>query len=213
MIEFILKSLSRNNIITGDLLIIIAQIITSVQMVYEERYVSGMDIPALQAIGWEGVFGFSVLSCLLLPLYFIHVGPPFNHNASGTLENVLDALTQITNSPLLVVALSGTIVSIAFFNYAGISLTKDFSATTRMVFDSVRTLVVWMAALALGWQSFHGLQVLGFAALVFGMLLYNNVFVLQFYKRMVRAYRNRMNGGGDPMTENIVDREAGEIDA
>lgn len=39
---------SRNNIITGDLLIVLAQIITACQMVYEERYVAGMDIPALQ---------------------------------------------------------------------------------------------------------------------------------------------------------------------
>lgn len=39
---------TRNNIITGDLLIVLAQIITAVQMVYEERYVAGMDIPALQ---------------------------------------------------------------------------------------------------------------------------------------------------------------------
>lgn len=46
------SSYSRNNIITGDLLIILAQIITSVQMVFEERYVTSMDIPALQAVGW-----------------------------------------------------------------------------------------------------------------------------------------------------------------
>lgn len=38
----------RNDVITGDLLIVLAQIITAVQMVYEERFVSGMDIPALQ---------------------------------------------------------------------------------------------------------------------------------------------------------------------
>lgn len=48
------SSYSRNNVITGDLLIILAQIITAVQMVYEERYVAGLDIPALQAVGWEG---------------------------------------------------------------------------------------------------------------------------------------------------------------
>lgn len=41
---------SRNNVITGDLLIITAQIITAVQMVYEERFVAGLDIPALQGI-------------------------------------------------------------------------------------------------------------------------------------------------------------------
>lgn len=45
---------SINNVITGDLLIVIAQVITSVQMVVEEKFVAGLDIPALQAVGWEG---------------------------------------------------------------------------------------------------------------------------------------------------------------
>uniref|UniRef100_A0A2C9H8L8 EamA domain-containing protein n=1 Tax=Anopheles quadriannulatus TaxID=34691 RepID=A0A2C9H8L8_ANOQN len=47
---------TRNNVITGDLLIILAQIITAVQMVYEEYYVTALNIPALQAVGWEGKF-------------------------------------------------------------------------------------------------------------------------------------------------------------
>lgn len=50
--DFLTKSTdnshSRNDIITGDLLIALAQIITAVQMVYEERFVAGMDIPSLQ---------------------------------------------------------------------------------------------------------------------------------------------------------------------
>lgn len=46
----------KNDIITGDLLIIIAQIITACQMVIEEKFVSGLDLPPLQAVGWEGNF-------------------------------------------------------------------------------------------------------------------------------------------------------------
>lgn len=45
---------NKNDIITGDLLIITAQIITASQMVIEEKYVNGLDIPPLQAVGWEG---------------------------------------------------------------------------------------------------------------------------------------------------------------
>lgn len=60
-------------------------------------------------------------------------------------------------------SLSGTVVSIAFFNFAGISVTKELNATTRMVLDSVRVLVIWAVSLAVGWQSFILLQV-SFAA-------------------------------------------------
>ena len=55
---------------------------------------------------------------------------------------------------------TGNILSIAFFNFAGISVTRELSATTRMVLDSVRTLVIWAVTLALSWQDFQYLQVI-----------------------------------------------------
>lgn len=48
------ENFGRNSIITGDLLIVMAQIVTSVQMVVEEKFVNVQDIPPLQAVGWEG---------------------------------------------------------------------------------------------------------------------------------------------------------------
>ena len=74
-------------------------------------------------------------------------------------------------------AFSGTVFSIAFFNFAGISVTKEMSATTRMVLDSVRTLVIWGVSLAIGWQPFQALQLLGFAVLVTGMCVYNDIVI------------------------------------
>ena len=40
--------------LTGDLLIIMAQIIVAVQMVYEERVINRFVIHPLEAVGWEG---------------------------------------------------------------------------------------------------------------------------------------------------------------
>ena len=54
-----------------------------------------------------------------------------------------DAILQIHNSWAISLAIGGTILSIAFFNFSGISVTKEMSATTRMVLDSVRTIVIW----------------------------------------------------------------------
>lgn len=98
---------NRNDIITGDLLIVIAQIITAIQMVVEEKFVTGLDIPPLQAIGWEGVFGFSVLGLLQIPFYYIKAGKPFANNPRGTLEDSIDAFMQIGNSWELVFAILG----------------------------------------------------------------------------------------------------------
>ncbi|XP_071454976.1 solute carrier family 35 member F6 [Hetaerina americana] len=168
------ETLDKNNVITGDELIILAQIITASQMVYEEKYVSKYNVPPLQAVGWEGVFGFLVLSLLQIPFYYIYVGEPFSGNPRGVLEDVIDGFVQLSNNPLLVCAFVGTIISIAFFNFAGISVTKEISATTRMVLDSVRTLVIWVVSLALYWQQFHWLQVIGFILLIIGMYVYSD---------------------------------------
>ena len=77
---------------------------------------------------------------------------------------------------------SGTVTSIAFFNFAGISVTKELSATTRMVLDSVRTLVIWAVSMLIGWQEFYYLQLIGFCILLAGMMLYNDIIILPSIK-------------------------------
>lgn len=64
------------------------------------------------------------------------------------------------NAPEIFLA-AGNVLSIAFFNFAGISVTKELSSTTRMVLDSGRTLIIWVASLALQWQAFYPLQIIG----------------------------------------------------
>ncbi|KAL7888433.1 hypothetical protein AOLI_G00034070 [Acnodon oligacanthus] len=163
-----------SEVITGDLLIIMAQIIVSVQMVLEEKFVYKHNVHPLKAVGTEGFFGFVILSLLLIPMYFIPVSS-FSTNPRQVLEDALDAFCQIGHKPLILLALLGNTVSIAFFNFAGISVTKEISATTRMVLDSLRTLVIWVMSLALGWEKFHGLQILGFIILLIGTGLYNGL--------------------------------------
>ncbi|XP_075990720.1 transport and golgi organization 9 [Anticarsia gemmatalis] len=196
------ESKGRNSLITGDLLIIVAQVISACQMVYEEKYVAGLNIPSMQAVGWEGVFGFSVLSFLLVIFYWIPAPPHFDNNARGTVEDAIDGLIQIGNNPLLLIATLGTIVSIAFFNFAGISVTKEMSATTRMVLDSIRTFVIWMVSLSVRWQAFHWQHLVGFSVLIYGMCEYNGV---------VPRCRRAQPAQADPESQ-VVNTEAERID-
>ncbi|KAG0710752.1 Solute carrier family 35 member F6 [Chionoecetes opilio] len=121
-------------------------------------------------------------------MYFIPAGQ-FSGNERGTLEDAIDAFVQIGNSGLLALSLLLNIFSIAFFNFAGVSVTKELSATTRMVLDSVRTLVIWVFTLAVQWETFQYLQVInssqpiGFLILVVGMMLYNDILILPFMRQ------------------------------
>lgn len=98
---------SLNSIVTGDLLIVMATIVTASQMVWEEKFVNKHNVPALQAVGWEGIFGFVTLSLLLIPMYYIRVGPPFSDNPRMVLEDALDGFTQMKNNPVIIVAMTG----------------------------------------------------------------------------------------------------------
>lgn len=200
-----------NGIIAGDLLIIMAQIIVSVQMVYEERVINRRNIHPLAAVGWEGFWGAIVLGLLLIPFYYIKAGQ-FSHTAENRLENVPDAFKQMGNNPVIVAATVGNILSIAFFNFAGISVTKELSATTRMVLDSVRTLVIWAVTLGLKWQDFQGLQVVGFVLLILGMMLYNDIIImprvrvyLEKRRQMKELNANGGVGGVNEQNDDIAD--------
>lgn len=181
----------------GNLIIIAAQVIVASQMVIEERLISGYDIPALEVVGFEGVSGFILLSIALVVMYFIRkpdlfCPAPFpdcphaqcNHDH---FEDAIDAFVQIGNSPVILVASLGNIFSIAGFNFFGISVTKHLNAATRMVLDSVRTIVIWIVSVAVGWDRIDlsdpgfWTQLAGFIVLLFGTVVYNAIIRFPFF--------------------------------
>jgi len=164
------SSTNAPNPLVGDIIIICAQVVVAIQMVIEEKFISKYNVPPLQVVGWEGFWGFTILSCILVVMYYIPGSSAGNH-----FENTPDAIYQLGSSPIVLVAIVGNIVSIAFFNFFGISITKYANATTRMVLDSVRTIVIWAVDLIVGWETFQYLQVIGFILLISGTMLYNQV--------------------------------------
>lgn len=195
---------SANHQLLGDILIVCAQVIVASQMVYEEKFITKYNVPALQAVGWEGTWGFLCLATLLIPFYFIP--DPFGqkNNPRGVLEDAYDGLYQLSHNPYLATAFCGTVISIAFFNFAGISVTKEMSATTRMVLDSIRTLVIWGVSMAIGWQGFQALQLLGFLVLITGMCIYNDIVFAPLGRKLINLYRSRYNR----LEENVEDSDA-----
>jgi hypothetical protein len=123
----------------GNILIIVAQLIVAVQMVVEEKLIGGYDVPALQVVGLEGLFGFLMLSTVLVIMYWVpppafliptcmQIGTGSNPPLVPTpddykhkLEDTLDGFVMFKNNPLILAAVIGNILSIAFFNYFGAS--------------------------------------------------------------------------------------------
>ena len=61
----------ENYLLGSDFLIIISQIITAIQNIIEEKLLKKYKVPPLQAVDWEGLFGFIIICLLLLPMYLI----------------------------------------------------------------------------------------------------------------------------------------------
>ncbi|XP_039577488.1 solute carrier family 35 member F6 isoform X2 [Passer montanus] len=184
---------------TGDLLILLAQGIVSIQMVLEEKFIFSHDVHPLRAVGTEGLFGFSILALLLAPLSFIPAGR-LSGNPRGALEDPADAWCQIRRDPRILAPLLANVGSISFFNFAGLSVTRELSATTRTVLDSLRTLLVWALSLALSWEHFHALQIPGFALLLAGAALYNGL-----HRALRRAGNNGDTGNNNGDSGNSGD--------
>ena len=164
----------------GIVLILSAQVVVATQFTYEEKYIGKYEVPALLAVGWEGVWGFTMLMVILPVLQFVKVdGKP--------IEDSWEAMQQIANDYIIMLAMWGSVLSIAFFNFFGISVTKYMSATHRTMIDSARTLLIWAFALAVGWEKFLWLQAVGAVALIYGTSLYNHVFDLFGQKHLARC--------------------------
>jgi drug/metabolite transporter (DMT)-like permease len=197
-------------VLIGDILIVLAQIATAIQMCVEEKLMAMYPHPALKVVGLEGTFGFIILSLLLIPMYFIRPGGhPF--------ENAPDALVQVGNDFVIVIAMIGNALSIAFFNFFGISVTQQLSASHRMVLDSVRTLLVWIAGLALFGEQFLPGQLLGFFVLAIGTAMYNEIFKLPFFEypaASMVAIQNRVRTSSDlstSMTASLIKDECNNV--
>eukprot|EP00823_Brevimastigomonas_motovehiculus_P002571 TRINITY_DN1558_c0_g1_i1.p1 TRINITY_DN1558_c0_g1~~TRINITY_DN1558_c0_g1_i1.p1 ORF type:complete len:438 (+),score=118.14 TRINITY_DN1558_c0_g1_i1:36-1349(+) len=156
----------------GDVLVVLAQVSSSILMTLESRIMERFSVPPLQVVGWEGVFGLCTSATLLIPYHFLFPGRCIENR----MENVTDAYLQIANSPVILWSLVGNVISIGFFNFLGNEVTRCMSATSRTVIDSARTFLIWAFSLIVGWQDFFWLQPLGFAFQMTGTFMYKGIF-------------------------------------
>ena len=100
-------------------------------------------------------------------------------------ENALFAFKQIWDSWRIKLYLSMYVLSIAFFNFSGLTISKYSSATSRTIVDTLRTIVVWTFFLVMPFvpedtkETFSWLQLLGFLILILGGVIYNEILVLK----------------------------------
>jgi uncharacterized membrane protein len=148
-----------------------AQIFQASMLVYEEKIMSKYTVPPLMVVGMEGMFGIMFGLVLLGGLNAMHI------------ENSAGAVYQITHSKPLLTAVIGSIFSIAFFNFSGVTVTQKASAVSRSTIDVSRTIIIWAVELAMGWNTFNSLQLAGFFILALGTMTYNRLITFEVLDR------------------------------
>ncbi|XDG01141.1 hypothetical protein ABKA04_000756 [Annulohypoxylon sp. FPYF3050] len=156
----------------GVVLIAGAQIFTATQFVLEEFLLERSSIEAIEVVGWEGLFGLAVT---LIGMLVLHLVVGRTDAGRYGMFDMVEGFRQMTEYKAVWVSSLLTMVSIGGFNFFGLSVTRSVSATARSTIDSCRTLFIWIVSLGLGWESFKGLQVAGFALLVYFTFLFNGV--------------------------------------
>lgn len=164
----------------GMALIFLAQMFTASQFVLEESIMHSSSIGPLKMVAFEGTFGLVLTLFGQVILYFAYGSTSsgrggFFDMATGW-HDIVDHRAVWTSSLLIMVCIGA-------FNFFGLSVTRNVSATSRSTIDTCRTLFVWLTSLGLGWERFRWLQVLGFAILVYATFLYNEIVSLPFTKR------------------------------
>ncbi|KAF9065296.1 hypothetical protein BDP27DRAFT_1229214 [Rhodocollybia butyracea] len=161
------------SVLVGVFFILFAQVFTATQFVVEEKIMNVYSVAPLVAVGFEGFFG------ALTILIFIPILALPSVSSQTPFFDIPRGWHQMMDTPS--VLWSGVVIalSIALFNFFGLSVTRHVSATARSLVDTCRTLAIWIISLGLGWEKIlfpiSLLQVLGFSLLVYGTFLFNNL--------------------------------------
>jgi len=180
-------------LLVGIALVIVAEFFHGVQFVYEAKYLTKYNIPPLKVVGLEGINGALTLCVLLWPAYFLQDIPYFGVGPNKSIEDMLDGLHQIfagDNGGWTICWTLGNMCSIAVFNYAGITVMKELTATTRAVLDQIRVVLIYIVFLIpfgpyLCKERDHFVFVapIGLVILIIGVFIYNDILIMPAYRK------------------------------
>lgn len=182
--------------VAGIILVIVAQFFSTSMFIVEEKLLKQYNTPALKVVGFEGMWGVCIYIIVMIVSYFISCDSwtetlrknlcAENEKGETRFEDILFAFRQIGDSVQLICFFLLYIISIAFFNFAGLSVTKYVSSTARTIVDTLRTVVIWLFFLTMPFvpestkENFFWLQLVGFIILVLGSVIYKKIIVLKF---------------------------------
>jgi len=165
-------------VVLGIIFILLGQFVAACQMVVEEKLLKGHNFAPMHIVGMEGSFGFVLMLFIVLPALFFIPGSQWGPFSYKVYENSIDALYQMYYKPYILVMGILYCLSIAFYNFFGLSVTKYLTCVHRTLIDACRTIFVWAFELIRPgdkgekWTKWSYLELSGFLFLICGTVMY-----------------------------------------
>ena len=187
---------SQGQVIMAIFLTIGSQIIQASQIVVEDFLLHDMTASPVLIVGLEGMWGTIITCTIFLPI-IQNIG---GEEGNGVHEDTLDTFIMIGDNPTLLGFTILYIIVILLYNVTGMFVTNITSAVVRTILEGLRTLCIWIVQIiicysikgtdygnkhsSLGeeWTFWSWMQLSGFLLLFTGMLLYNKIIKVPFFK-------------------------------
>eukprot|EP00929_Paragymnodinium_shiwhaense_P001042 TRINITY_DN101268_c0_g1_i1.p1 TRINITY_DN101268_c0_g1~~TRINITY_DN101268_c0_g1_i1.p1 ORF type:complete len:412 (-),score=102.72 TRINITY_DN101268_c0_g1_i1:57-1292(-) len=156
-----------------------SQIVAAAQMVCEEWLLDDLDLPGMEIIGFEGMWGIIIMLAIVFPVVSYLPG-----SDNGHLEDVPEAYQMVLHNPALWSLQLLYTFSCFTYNISGIAVTEELSAVHRVMIEAMRTLCVWVfglivhyfvdeeAAFGEVWTKYSWMEAFGFVLLIIGQAVY-----------------------------------------
>jgi len=190
-------SSTANDVLIGILITLVGEFFHGCQFFYEELVIGKYNLPVLKCVAYEGLNGAVTLLILLWPMYYIKMPEAFGLGPDHRMEDIFNAFKMTfnggpENGGWLLAWTIGCMFSIAVFNFSGMSVTKELSATTRAVIDQIRIVIIWLCFLIPFGPFLCRLQdhfiftaPIGLIILISGVFIYNDVIILPLIRKFI----------------------------
>lgn len=169
----------------GILCLLLSLVVQGFTYNYQEKLLSQYEIHPLQMVGMESLVG-SIVCTVLFGITslvtcshseFCEVGN------GGPIDSPPTAFRALTQNYALVYFLL-IAFSVTVFNFVGLVITKYSGAVLRVVLEALRTILIWILSLIIGFESLKPapklvIEICGFLLLILGNLIYNKIIVIK----------------------------------
>ena len=187
----------------GFILMTVSLVIQGFHFSFEQSLFNRFYLQPMEVVGYEGLFGTLLCLIALAILSSTHCSfgisaCVYDGNGEGFIEGWNAFVEGLTSSAFLICLTVLAFISVAIYNVSSVSVTKYINALARVIGTNIKIILIWIAGIVvtvtLGrehpnykWESLNVivivLQLVGFALLVVGNLVYNEIIRLPGFVR------------------------------